>query len=225
MPTKSKELLIVEPDITNGKSAPAAGATIDISPIDVRVMRVPIIGTSPLICNRFSEKAKRQMLDNMQGRKTPKQAKDPDADYQAAFYRLPDGGFGIPVTAFKSSTVGGARFFSGLTMTFLKQVLFFRGELGVNGEQLVRITGDPRMREDVVRVGRGGTDLRYRPEFPEWSATLEVVYVTASITQGSVLSLIDAGGLGVGVGEWRPERDGPYGTYQIDRAREVETIG
>ena len=73
-------------------------------------------------------------------------------------------------------------------------------------------------------MNRGGSDLRYRPEFWPWSAELTVTYVTSALTRGSVLSLIDAGGLGVGVGEWRPERKGDFGQYRIDTDQEVEVL-
>jgi hypothetical protein len=199
-------------------------AVIQIDRIAAETIRVPILGTTPLIVHRFSEKAKRQMLDNMQGRKTPKQPKDPEAEYEAAFYRLKDGSPGFPVIAFKAATIGGARFYSGVTMTALKQFLFLSGEVGDDGRALTRIDGEPRMREDVVTVGRGGTDLRYRPEFREWTTVLDVTYVTSALTRNSVLSLIDAGGMGVGVGEWRPEKDGDFGCYRIDPTREVEVI-
>lgn len=201
----------------------ATDATIQINKIAAETILVPILGTTPLIIHRFSEKAKRQMLDNMQGRKSPKEPKDPEAEYKAAFYHMKDESPGFPVIAFKAATVGGARFYHSVTMTALKQFLFMRGEVGSDGRALTRIEGEPHMREDVVAVGRG-TDLRYRPEFPEWSTTLEVTYATSALTRGSVLSLIDAGGMGVGVGEWRPEKDGDFGTYRIDPTREVEVI-
>jgi hypothetical protein len=197
---------------------------ITITKIGTETLRVPLIGTTPLIVHRFSEKAKKQMLDNMQGRKSPKVAKNPEAEYEAAFYRLADGGYGFPALAFKAATVGGARFYSGVTMTALKQFMFIHGEVGDDGRALTRIEGEPMMREDVVTVGRNGSDLRYRPQFSTWKATLTVRYVTSALTQGSVLSLIDAGGMGVGVGEWRPEKDGDFGTYQVDPAREVEIV-
>jgi len=199
-------------------------ADIEIDKIAAETLRVPIVGTSPLIVHRFSEKARRTMLDAMQGRKSPKEAKNPEAEYEQAFYRFADDSYGFPVIAFKAATVGGARFYSGVTMTSLKQSLFFRGQLGVDGQMLAKIEGEPRMREDVVRVGRGGADLRYRPEFQKWSTVLEVVYVQSALTRSSVLSLIDAGGMGVGVGEWRPEKDGDFGTYRIDPDRDVEVI-
>lgn len=200
-------------------------ATIQIDKIAAETINVPIVGTTPLIVHRFSEKAKRMMLDNMQGRKSPKEPKNPEAEYEAAFYRLKDGSPGFPVIAFKAATVGGARFYHGVTMTALKQFMFMQGEVGDDGRALTRIEGEPLMREDVVTVGRGGTDLRYRPEFREWRTTLEVTYVTSALTRGSVLSLIDAGGMGVGVGEWRPEKDGDFGTYRIDPTRDIEVIG
>ena len=201
-------------------------AQVQIDQIAAETIRVPILGTTPLIVHRFSEKAKKQMLDAMQGRKSPKESKDPEAEYDAAFYRMKDGSFGFPVTAFKLATIGAARFYprNAVTMTALKQFLFIRGEVGVDGIGLAAIVGDPHMREDVVRVGRGGSDLRYRPEFPEWTTTLEVTYVTSALTRGSVLSLIDAGGMGVGVGEWRPEKDGDFGTYRIDPTVDIEVI-
>lgn len=188
-------------------------------------MLVPIVGTAPLIVHRFSEKAKRQMLDAMQGRKSPKEPKDPEAEYQAAFYRLKgDSGYGFPAIAFKAATVSGARFYSGVTMTALKQFMFFSGDVGADGQMLVTIEGEPVMREDVVKIGRNGADLRYRPQFTEWQATLDIVFVKSVITQGSVLSLVDAGGMGVGVGEWRPEKDGNFGTYRVDTTRNLEII-
>ena|SRR5215831_1353623 len=208
----------------NRKAKEMADSTIAIDRIAASTMHVPILGTAPLIVHRFAEKGKRQMLDAMQGRKSPKEIKDPQAEFEAARYRLNDGGDGFPVIGFKAATVGACRFYGGITMTALKQFMFLRGEPGQGGQQMARIEGEPVMREDVVRVGRGGADLRYRPIFEKWSTLLEVTYVTSVLTQQSVLSLIDAGGMGVGVGEWRPEKDGDFGTYRIDPNRDVEVI-
>lgn len=199
---------------------------IVISRIATETIRVHIIGMTPLITHRFSEKAKRQMLDAMQGRKNPKEPKDPEREYMDAAYRLDDGGYGIPAIAFKSATVSAARFFGkSVTMVGLRQTMFFAGEFsGKEGMMLSRINGEPEMREDVVRVGNGGTDLRYRPCWTEWSTSLDITYVKSMLTKDSVLSLVEAGGLGVGVGEWRPERRGEYGTYYIDESQPIMAL-
>jgi hypothetical protein len=227
----------------NGKTAAAANLpplpetdetkpVAEIHRLARETILVPIIGTAPLVCHRFSEKAKRQMLDNMQGRKSPKEPKNPEAEYLAAFYRFkespPDtdaGPFGMPVIAFKAATVGGARFYGQVTMTGLRQMIFIRGPVGTDGQMLAQIDGTPpHPREDIVRVNRSGTDLRYRPEFSEWNTSLAITYLPSLLTRNSVLSLVDAGGLGVGVGEWRPEKGGDFGTYEVDGSREVQVI-
>lgn len=200
---------------------------IEISRIGTETIRVPVIGTMPLIVHNFSAKAKRQMLDAQQGRKNPKESRDPQAEYEAAFYRTKDG-YGFPVTAFKAATVGAARFYGkDVAQTQLRQFIFMRGEISDRDPQaLVEIIGEPRMREDVVRLGgpSRSADLRYRPEFPNWTTVLEVTYVKSSLSRDSLLSLIDAGGMGVGVGEWRPEKKGEFGTYAIDASREIEVL-
>jgi hypothetical protein len=205
---------------------PAQDAQVAISRIGTEALRVPLVGTAPLIVHRFSEKAKRQMLDAMQGRKSPKEAKDPEAEYEAAFYRTDDGGYGIPVIAFKAATVSAARFYGkSVSMTALRQFVFFNAPFSKSaGQKLAPIIGEPHMREDVTRVGMGGTDLRYRPEFTEWRTTVEVVYVKSMLTRESVLSLIDAGGMGVGVGEWRPEKKGDFGTFSIDETQDIRVL-
>lgn len=215
---------------------------VQIDRIGAETIIVPIVGTSPLIMHRFSEKAKREMLDRTQGKKNPRQAKDPRAEFEAAGYVMGEEDkngsrvktYGFPAIAFKAATVSAARFYRDVTMTALRQFLFFSGIVsGADRVSLIPITTDqeipeseewPRMREDVVRVGMGAADLRYRPEFWPWQAKLTITYVKSALTQGSVLSLIDAGGLGVGVGEWRPERGGDFGQYKVDLEKEVQVI-
>lgn len=203
---------------------------VQIARIDAETLLVPIVGTSPLIVHNFSEKSRRQMLEAQQGRKKVKEVRDPRAEYEAAFYRIAnDDGtedYGFPVTAFKAATTGAARFYGkSITMTALRQFLFMRGVMSkADPQMLVPILGEPEMREDVVRLGGASrsADLRYRPMFPEWSCVLTVTYVKSSIDRNSVLSLIDAGGMGIGVGEWRPEKRGEFGTYAVDVSKEIE---
>lgn len=204
---------------------------VQIAKIDAETLNVPIIGTAPLIVHNFSEKSRRQMLEAQQGKKKVKEVRDPQSEYEAAFYRIAkdDGeGYGFPVTAFKAATTGAARFYDkSITMTALRQFMFMRGIMTkADAQMLVEITGEPEMREDVVRLGgpSRSADLRYRPMFPEWSCILNVTYVKSSIDRNSILSLIDAGGMGIGVGEWRPEKRGEFGTYQIDQTRDIEVL-
>ena len=198
---------------------------IQVTRIGTETINVPIIGTAPLIVHRWSEKAKQQMLDAQQGKRAVKRIRDPQEDYESSLYRT-DTGFGFPLLAFKQATVDAARFFDkSVTMKLVQQAIFMTGVPTLDRTELLTpIVGEPKMREDMVRVGVGGTDLRYRGEFLDWSAVLTITYVTSTLSRDSVLSLVDAGGQFVGVGEWRPDRKGQNGTYTIDTKRKVEVV-
>src|SRR5574337_1752755 len=121
---------------------------------NIKILELTLIGDSPLICNRWSEKAKQQMRDKQQKRAIgPKQAKNPKAEFEASLYRHPEGGYGFPTVAFKSAAVDAAVFIDGAKKTEM------RGSFHIDGE-LVRINGKPSMREDMVRLGGLTADIR-----------------------------------------------------------------
>ena len=192
-----------------------SGAIITIKPIRRERVEVPIIGTAPLIVHRFDEKARATLLDQFQNKtRTKKDPKDPDADYKRSMYRFSDGGHGFPAVGFKAAVVDSARLFDNVRMTELKACLHVIGE---GPESLVRIQGDPKMREDLVRLTQTKTDLRYRAEYSPWKAMLLVDYIPSMVSAESVFALVDAAGLG-GIGEWRPSKakTGIYGTFRVD---------
>jgi len=195
-----------------------AGDTIQLQPIVIETIRVPIVGQTPLVVHAWSEKAKTTMRDKQGGKVVRKKdPKDPQAEYEAAFHRLPDGRPGFPASGFKAATIQGARCFDNVTMASLKAAIFVMGE---GPDQLVPIEGEPEMWEAPVRIAMGTTDLRYRPRFWPWSATLTVKFNALLLSQEAVVNLINAGGLG-GVGEWRPTSpksySGSYGMYEVKR--------
>ena len=143
---------------------------------------VPIRGTAPLIVNRWSEKAKAQMLSAQQtSARAKKSPKDPLAEFTASRYRLNDDQDGFPATAFKAAIVHAARLFDkSLTQVIMKQTVIVAG---IGAEQLVPIAGEITMREDTPRNANGVADLRYRAQYWPWSATLDVMCVEGQFDQ------------------------------------------
>jgi len=188
---------------------------------------IPIRGTSPLIINRFSEKAKMEMRDISNSRKKIKTIRNPEQEFRDALYVMEgENRYGFPSRGFKASMVSASRFFGrSAPMTLLRQSIFVGGELSAtDGVFLTEIFGEPTMREDVVVVGINQKMLRYRPQFYPWSAVLDVTFVDSLLAMESVLSLIDGGGFGVGAGEWRIERNGESGTYEIDTDKGIQVV-
>lgn len=189
----------------------AGKEVVELKKINIQRVEISLVGDSPLIVHAWSEKAKREMLEKqMKKAKVAKEAKNPERDYEQAFYRLPSGKPGFPTIAFKSAAVSaGGRFADGLKMTELRGSFFIEGEM-------VEIHGEPNMREDMVRVGMGTADIRYRPEFKAWKVRLPIRYNADAISLEQLVNIFNLAGFGVGVGEWRPEKDGQYGMFHVE---------
>ena len=183
-------------------------ARITLERPDLRQVDIHIRGTAPLISHKWSEKAKAMILSKQTKQASKgREAKDPEKDFQESLYVFPGGGYGFPTIAFKAAMVRAGTY-SDLKMTFLRGAFHIAGEL-------VKIEGTPTPREDMVRVGMGTADIRYRGEFLEWTATLPVRYNAGVISLPQLLNLVQIAGFAVGVGEWRPEKDGQFGTFEL----------
>jgi hypothetical protein len=217
---------------TDGEKVAAAEGTaapVQIQRIQVERIFVPIVGTAPLIVHRFDEKARRMMLEKQTARKSLREVRDPQAEYEACLYKISRNGqekYGFPASAFRKATIGAARFYDkSVSMTGLRQMFMVKGVLTkADPLALVEIEGKPEPREDTVRLPNGNAEVRFRAMFAEWSAMLEIEYVASSIFQDSLLSLVDAGGQFVGVGDWRPEKTGQFGTYEISGDIQKEKV-
>ena len=189
-----------------------AEQVITIPAIDIQTMQIALVGDSPLIVHAWSDKAKRMMLDKQMKKAKPvKEAKDPEEQYRDSLYVVGDG-YGFPAVAFKSAAVSACRFVSNIKMTEA------RGAFHIVGD-MVAITGEPTMREDMVRIGMGVADIRYRGEFRAWSCQLTIRFNTSVLSPEQIVNLFNQAGFGVGIGEWRPERDGSFGMFHV-HARE-----
>jgi len=194
---------------------------IELKPIEQKTICIELEGVTPLIVHAWSEKAKRQMLNKqMKKAAAKKEAKNPEEDYEQSLYKFKDGsGYGFPAPGFKAAIVGACRLFDGLPMTQAKLMIFIEADgEGTRQEQLVRIHGEPEIREDMVRLEKGVADIRYRGMFRDWSADLTITFNTSNISPEQLVNLVDAAGLG-GIGEWRPSAPksstGDFGRFKV----------
>lgn len=209
------------------KKSPTSSSTLEIPPLNLKVIKVPIIGDSPLICHAWSAKAKKEMLDKqMKKASAGRVAKDPWADFCETLYWLDgipekpteddveQGRFGFPSVAFKACAITAVTSIGTMTKVAARQCFHIQGEF-------VEILGPaPSMREDMVRVGMGTADIRHRAEFDTWGAVLTVQYNANMLSDEQIVSLFETGGFGVGIGDWRPEKDGMSGRFHVAKSNE-----
>lgn len=212
---------------------------VEIKPIKMNVVGVTLIGDTPLIMHAWSEKAKRMMLEAQQGKAKgkKKEIKNPVDDFIQSMYWLsgkPDtdgmdeeqckeafenaiqngAKFGFPVTAFKQAAISAA-----YRMGYTKDKMSLRGVFFIStdyGDMAEIVSDTPVIREDMVKIGMGTADLRYRGEFRNWHTTFRIKYnVNGQYSLENILNVLNAGGMVCGVGEWRPERDGQFGMFHV----------
>lgn len=203
--------------------------SVCIPAINIQHATIKLVGDSPLIVHKWSEKAKKEILDKQQKKAKTKghDVKDPVRDFIDSLYWLSNepaekneegflaavqsgARFGFPSVAFKASAVS-AGYRCGVT----KDKVSMNAAFHIDGEY-VEIHGTPDMREDMVRVGMGVADIRYRGEFKEWYAVFDVKYNASAISLEQLVNLFNLGGFACGVGEWRAEKGGTFGMFHVE---------
>jgi len=201
-------------------------SNIIISPPKIRELSLRVTGKSGLICHHFGEKSRKQIQDTQSKvAKGPKEARDPQAEYEGAFYKLENGGYGFPCAGFKKSAIRAAKLLDGVNMTDARQMFFVEADdRDTTGVDCVRIEHDeaPEMRTDTVRLAKGVSDLRYRPEFRNWSCILKMSFDEDLISNSQLVNLFMRAGLQVGVGDWRPEKGGEFGRFVVGEQNLLE---
>jgi len=188
---------------------------IKVGGIVTGLIRIAIIGTSPLISHKFSKRAQEKILKKQmkiaEG-PTGREARNPERDYEESLYVLEDGRYGFPISAFKNAAIDACPYMDNFKKTTTRGTFHIIDE---HGNGLTPIEGTPRMREDVVKLF-SSADLRYRGEFPTgWKTTLLIKYNMNAISPAQLIQLFNAAGFGIGVGDWRPQRDGSYGMFEV----------
>ena len=194
-----------------------SSSKVSLSPIKRLRVVVPVKSTSSLIMHKWSEKAKQMMRDKQQkGVKTKnREIRVPEEEAMQATYTTVDGDVGLPALAFKASLIGAAHKDIGIEKTLVRKALFIRCD-DPNMVIPFSDSAEPSIREDMVRVGAGSSDLRYRPEFTYWKAEIEFELDGELLQPKDLLCLVSRAGFGVGICEWRPEKGGEFGRYEID---------
>lgn len=194
----------------------AEKSVVSLKPIEVKTAMFTIEGLSPLIQHKWSEKALRMIREKKAGKKTKtREVCDPAVEAQDATYFTASGQYGVPVGALMKCIIGAAHKDIGVEKTLVRKSVFIKCD--DPNKVLVMDCDEPKVREDYVRVGGQSADLRYRPEFTDWAVTFEVTYEANSITLTDLANLIERAGFSIGLCEWRPEKGGEFGRFQLRR--------
>ena len=202
---------------------------ITLQDIQFKDTMITIVGDTPLITKAFGLKAEQEIKElQMKKAKKVREARNPWEDFIESFHwltpkpteyteeafnkALAEGAkFGFPAAGVKASAVSAA-----YRMKLSKDKVSLQGLFNIP-QEFVEIEGVPEFRQDHVRIPKtGAADLTFRGEFKKWKATFPLRYVEGVYSLEQIINFINLGGFAVGIGEWRPEKSGNFGTFHVE---------
>lgn len=180
---------------------------------------VTIEGTTPLICNRFTDEAQAKASGGTGGsiigdKGTPKE------QAEQKVYRDEAGDLCIPApNIFRCIIDGGEYFKVGKSKVTTQKTSMIPACVEIDGI-VVPLRSREGWRVDS-RPGRnpstGGRFLLHRPMFDDWALTFTLRVDTSMIAAKTLREIVDAAGKRKGLGDFRPACKGMFGKFVVTK--------
>ncbi len=177
---------------------------------------VRIRGETPLLMHRWSQKALLQMLGKMVGIDMPRLSKDLTNDYDESWYRNINDELALPCRIIKASIVEGA-----ITTGKVVSKMELKRNLRVLGYTTpIRLAKDTEMEMNVSIVRTSGMskapDVRARAVIPPgWHCDI-VLQFPKLLSVDKVVSALTGAGSAIGLCDFRCEKGGDFGCFDIE---------
>ena len=191
---------------------------IEVRRVEMEIVNIPIWGVTSLISHNWSDEAIEDMERKQMGLPPIiRGPKNPEQQYRDCLYVIDEKEkrYGFPSDGIKKAMVQAGGRLANAIMTKLRTNFFVLGDL----TEIISKNG-PSMRRDMVRLGGKTADIRYRAEFKEWRMIVGIKYFNKIISQSKIVNLLYNAGLGLGLGDWRPERGGTHGMWRMTEKEE-----
>jgi hypothetical protein len=182
-------------------------------------MQFCVLGTTPLIHNRMSQKALQELLFPKGKKNAAEKAislkHNPLQEFRDSPYIIKDESANTLISllpsAFKGTMMTAALDMPGVARTQIKKHIYVEG-------QAIEIYGIPQILMATTRSAdiNRTPDVRTRAVMPEWACKLTIEFTKPLLKEQSVANLLAAGGMVSGVGDWRQEKgSGNYGCFKL----------
>jgi len=172
----------------------------------IKSILVEVAGTSPLLMHRFPLVPE----DNLKNQPAEVQA-------EAVCYRDEESGeLYLPGMNMWRALISGAAFSKGKNRASLQKPA--AACLLVTPERLLlgtkKFVVDSRA---VVVPATKGRVVRHRPRLNDWGVAFTVEYDDTLMSALEIRKIVDDAGLRCGIGDYRPERRGPFGRFYVTK--------
>jgi len=188
--------------------------------MDMKTVEITIQGTSPLLQHRFGEDAEGE--SGKAARAVTVTRGTPREEAAKVVYRSNEGFFYIPGTwLFGTICAAGANHKmkgSRKSARFVVPAAVRVAEIEIPIRNGDGETFAPDFEVDsrpVTIPATKGRIMRHRPRFDCWSARFSLVINDQILPEDFVHQLLNEAGMQQGIGDYRPEKRGPFGTFRV----------
>jgi hypothetical protein len=195
----------------------------------MKIITITLQGTTPLLMHRFNEQAE---ASSARGTRKIKMAETPPTPREVAescAYRTDKGDLYTP-----STWVMGALISAGAERKIIgsrKSMRFLLPSAVRSHSDRTRLL-DPETRQPirdfevdarpVVIPATKGRVMRYRPRIEQWLLECDMALNDDMISQTAMIEILNDAGQRYGIGDFRPEKRGPFGCFVVVGATDHE---
>ena len=190
----------------------------------MKTIDVEIRGNTPLLIHKFAEQAeqskatRRVMVDSM----------NPRDEATKNAYIAQDGtyyfnAFSVPATMANAGVNHKMRG-SRKTLKFVVP-----SAVRMESDTVTILDGEGKAAKNFEVDGRPvtipatkGRVMRYRPRFDQWSAKFRLILNDQMLSSEDAHRLLNEAGESIGIGDFRPEKRGPFGTFRVTKFEEIK---
>ena len=187
----------------------------------MKTIDVEIRGTSPLLIHRFGEESEQAKST----RRIEVSQRDPREEATKVAYIAKDGTY-----YFSAFSIPGAMGNAGANhkMRGSRKTLRFivPSAIRVTAEAITILNGSGPAKgfevdsRPVTIPATKGRVMRHRPRFDDWGAKFSLLLDDKTLSVEDAHMLLTEAGQYIGIGDFRPEKRGPFGTFRVTRFEE-----
>lgn len=190
----------------------------------MKTIDVEIVGVTALLIHRFGEQAEAGEAT----RRIVVDTRDPRTEALSHAYVAPDGTFYFSAFSIPNSmsSAGSNHKLKGSRKT-LRFVV--PSAVMVTSDVITIMNGHGGPAENfevdsrpVTIPSTKGRIMRHRPRFNQWSARFSLLLDDKQLSVDMASQLLTEAGLSIGIGDFRPEKRGPFGRFRVAKFEPVE---
>lgn len=187
----------------------------------MKTVSVEIRGTSPLLVHRFTDRSENEEST----RRVAVGPRNPRAEATEAAYIAPDGTYYFSAASIPNS-MGNAGASHKMRGSRKSLRFIVPSAIRTTSDTITILNGSGPAQafevdaRPVTIPSTKGRIMRYRPRWNEWGARFDLVVNEKLLDVATAHMLLEEAGNTIGIGDFRPEKRGPFGTFRVTEFKE-----